>query len=122
MTTTSADTQITMTNNDPRTNELIAIAEQALESLKAESIIQIDVQELTPLADTMMICSARTHRHLKSLAERVVKDVKASQYSVRSQNGHADTGWIVIDLNGVIVHVMTPQMREFYELEKLWDQ
>lgn len=122
MTTTSADTPTTMTSKDPQTDELIAITQQALESLKGEAITQIDVRQLTPLTDTMVICSAQTNRHLKSLAERVVKDVKASPYSVRSQNGHADTGWIVIDLNGVIVHVMTPQMREFYELEKLWDQ
>ena len=104
------------------TEYLLELAVTELEDLKAQSIYQINVQDLTPLADTMVICTARSPQHLKSLSERVTQKIKQHNYSVYAVNGNPDSGWLIVDLNGIVVHIMLAETREFYALEKLWDQ
>ena len=104
------------------TKHLLELTIKELEDLKAQSIYQIDVQDLTPLTDTMVICTARSPQHLKSLSERVTQKIKQHNYSVYALNGSSDSGWLIVDLNGIVVHIMLAETREFYALEKLWDQ
>lgn len=103
------------------TEQLQKIALEALEDLKAIDLVVLDVRGLTTLADTMIICSGRSTRHVKSLAENVVKSAKANQVSYIKMEGEREGEWAIVDLADVIVHAMIPTAREFYKLEDLWE-
>ncbi len=105
---------------DSATQQLIDIATAALTDLKAKDITTIDVRSLTGLADVMMIASGTSSRHVKSLADNVVVKVKEAGLKPLGQEGEQEGEWILIDLAGVIVHVMLPSTRAFYDLERLW--
>ena len=96
------------------------IAVNALEDLKATDITVLNLTGLTSIADVMIIASARSSRQMKALADNVVIQVKAHGGTVNHEEGTPDSGWMLIDLYDVIVHVMLPETREFYQLEKLW--
>ncbi|MDQ8038635.1 MAG: ribosome silencing factor [Pedobacter sp.] len=102
------------------TQALVDTALAALGDLKAKDVISIDVRPLTSLADVMVIASGTSSRHVKSLADNVVVKVKEAGFKPLGQEGERDGEWILIDLAGVIVHVMLPATRAFYDLERLW--
>jgi ribosome silencing factor RsfS/YbeB/iojap len=93
----------------------------ALEDMKALDIRIIDVRGLTDIADTMVIASGTSDRHVRSVAQRVVEKTKEAGYRPHGVEGQKDSDWVLIDLHDTIVHVMLPRVREFYGLEKLWD-
>ncbi|HLW25362.1 MAG TPA: ribosome silencing factor [Steroidobacteraceae bacterium] len=93
----------------------------ALEDMKALDIRTIDVRGLTDIADTMVIASGTSDRHVRSVAQRVVEKTKQAGYRPHGVEGQKDSDWVLIDLHETIVHVMLPRVREFYGLEKLWD-
>lgn len=93
----------------------------ALEDMKAHDIKTLDVRGLTDVADTMIIASGTSDRHVRSVAERVVEKTKAAGFKPHGVEGRQDSDWVLIDLYDIIVHVMLPRSREFYGLEKLWD-
>jgi ribosome-associated protein len=93
----------------------------ALEDMKAHDIKTLDVRGLTDIADTMIIASGTSDRHVRSVAERVVEKTKAAGFKPHGVEGRQDSDWVLIDLSDIIVHVMLPRSREFYGLEKLWD-
>jgi len=101
--------------------ELTALVLSALDDLKGTDVKVLDVRELTPITDTMVICTGTSSRHVKSLAENVVE--KAGRRGIRpiGVEGLGEGEWVLVDLNGVLVHVMQAQARLFYQLEKLWD-
>ena len=100
-----------------------AILASVLESLndnKAEDIVQIDLRGKTAMGDYMVICSGRSSRQVAALAEKVVEELKSS-FGVLSKMEGKETGdWVLIDTGDVIVHVFRPEVREFYQLEKMW--
>jgi ribosome-associated protein len=100
--------------------ELTALAVAALEDVKAIDIKVLDVRELTTITDTMVICTGTSNRHVRSLAESVVEQAKAKGLRARVE-GLNEGEWVLVDLNGVVVHAMQTQVRLFYQLEKLWD-
>lgn len=102
------------------TQALLDTALAALGDLKAKDVTSIDVRSLTSLADIMVIASGTSSRHVKSLADNVVVKVKEAGFKPLGQEGERDAEWILIDLAGVIVHVMLPATRAFYDLERLW--
>lgn len=104
----------------PETQQLVDIAQNALDDLKAKDVLTLDVRSLTSLADVMIIASGTSSRHVKSLADNVVKLVKEAGLKPLGMEGERDGDWILIDLAGVIVHVMQPATRAFYDLERLW--
>ena len=87
----------------------------ALDDMKAVNVRVLDVRGLTDIADTMVIASGNSDRHVRSIAERVVERAKAGT------EGERDGEWVLVDLQDVVVHVMLPRVREFYGLERLWD-
>ena len=99
---------------------LLALAVDAVEELKGESVQILDVRELTTIADHMVICSGRSSRHVKRMGETVVTNAKQAGLSPRVE-GLEQAEWVLIDLNGVMVHIMQPVARAYYQLEKLWD-
>jgi ribosome-associated protein len=100
---------------------LEAVVLDALADMKAVEVKVLDVRELTDIADTMIIASGTSDRHVRSVAERVVEKTKAAGFRSQGVEGKQDGDWVLIDLNDLIVHVMLPRVREFYGLEKLWD-
>jgi len=105
---------------DSATQQLVDTSLAALADLKAKDIVTIDVRSLTGLADVMVIASGTSSRHVKSLADNIMVKVKEAGFKPLGQEGERDGEWILIDLAGVIVHVMLPSTRAFYDLERLW--
>ena len=91
----------------------------ALEDIKAQDVSVVDVRDRTSVTDFMVIASGTSSRHVKSLADSVVSE--ARDEGVRASNVEGDgSDWILVDLGDVVVHVMMPATREFYDLERFW--
>ncbi len=99
---------------------LVDLVTQALEDMKAQQIRVIDVRGKTPLADYMVVATGTSNRHVGSLADAVALRAKESGIQPLGMEGQAGKEWVLVDLNDVIVHVMLPKVRDFYNLEKLW--
>lgn len=93
----------------------------ALEDFKATDIQQIDVSGQNPLTDMFVIASGSSTRHIKSMAENLIMKVKAAGCPPLGVEGQRQAEWVLVDLNDVIVHLMLPKTRAFYNLEKLWE-
>jgi ribosome-associated protein len=109
------------TSKAPKTPSLQAVVIDALDDMKALEIKVLDVRGLTDVADTMVIASGTSDRHVRSVAKNVVEKTKAAGFRPHGVEGQQDSDWVLIDLHEMIVHVMLPRTREFYGLEKLWD-
>lgn len=103
-----------------QTNEIKQVALNALEELKADNISVIDVSKRTSVTDVMIIASGTSSRHVKSLADNVVTEVKEHGAKPLGIEGGDSSDWVLVDLGGVVVHVMMPATRSFYDLERFW--
>jgi len=93
-----------------------------LEEYKAENVIKLDVKDKSSVTDTMIIASGRSTRHVKSIADNIIKKLKKIKVKPLGIEGYTKSEWVLIDFGDVLVHVMHPDAREFYSLEKLWDE
>ena len=93
----------------------------ALEDFKAIDIQQIDVRGQNPLTDLFVIASGSSVRHIKSMADNLVVKAKDAGTPPLGIEGGRQAEWVLVDLNDIIVHLMLPQTRAFYNLEKLWE-
>ena len=93
----------------------------ALEDFKALDIHQIDVSGQSPLTDLFVIASGSSLRHIKSMAENLIVKAKEAGCQPLGVEGDRQSEWVLVDLNDIIVHLMLPQTRAFYNLEKLWE-
>lgn len=100
--------------------DLQALAIEALEELKGEEITVIDVKGKTSVTDCMIIATGRSERHVKSLANEVAYQAKQRGEPALGVEGENTGRWVLVDLGDVIVHVMLKDVRDFYQLEKLW--
>ena len=92
----------------------------ALDELKAHDVREIDVRGRTSIADLLIIASGTSSRHVKSIADEVVKFAKRAGMLPLGVEGQDEAEWVLVDLGDIIVHVMLPRIREFYGLERLW--
>ena len=100
--------------------ELLATILKSLSDDKAEDIVQIDLRGKTAIGDFMVICSGRSTRQVAAISEKLAQTVK-EDFGRSARMEGKDTGdWVLIDTGDVIVHVFRPEVREFYQLEKMW--
>ena len=101
-------------------NELRELALDAIGELKGQDIVELDVKNLTDVTDYLIIASGRSARQVKALAENVVVKAKAAGATPLGIEGLDRGEWVLVDLVDIVVHVMQPDTRAYYELEKLW--
>lgn len=103
-----------------QSDRLRQLAVDALEDLKAVDILELDVRKISNFTDYMIIASGRSARQVAALAENVVVKAKQAGEPPLGVEGMRAGEWVLVDLGDVVVHVMQPEVREFYQLEKLW--
>lgn len=104
----------------PAAAALLREVNAAVEELKAKEVVEIDVRGKSSVCDFMVIASGTSTRHVKSIADEVVKFCKKLGIQPLGVEGEREAEWVLVDLGDVIVHVMLPRVREFYALERLW--
>ena len=112
------DRQHTLENDQG--DRLLDIVVAALDDIKAVDVRVIDVREMTSITDRMVIASGTSSRHIKAMADNVVLEAKQNGFSALGVEGENGSEWILVDLVDVVVHIMMPEIRDFYALEKLW--
>jgi ribosome-associated protein len=104
----------------PPTDALLTAVHAAVEELKAKDVTEIDVRGKSSVTDYMVVASGTSTRHVKSIADEVVRHVKSLDVQPLGVEGEREAEWVLVDLGDVVVHVMLPRVREFYALERLW--
>lgn len=92
----------------------------SLEDSKAENIVPIDIQRKSSLGDFMVVASGRSHRHVAAVADHLIKAVKEAGLGTPRVEGLASADWVLVDTGDIIVHIFRPEVREFYNIEKMW--
>jgi ribosome-associated protein len=93
---------------------------EALDDMKAKDVVVLDVRGKTSITDIMIVASGTSDRHVKSIAQTVAFKAKEAGEAPLGSEGVDDGEWALVDLNGVVLHVMLPKVRDFYHLERLW--
>jgi ribosome-associated protein len=93
---------------------------ESLEDSKAENVISIDIQRKSSLGDYMVIASGRSNRHVSAVSDHLIKALKNAGLGNARVEGLASADWVLIDAGDIIVHVFRPEVREFYNIEKMW--
>lgn len=92
----------------------------SLEDAKAEEIITINISEKSSIGDAMIVASGRSNRHVGAIADHLMRDMKAAGYGTAAVEGLPHCDWVLIDTGDLIIHIFRPEVREFYNLEKMW--
>ena len=103
----------------PDAEEILQLVLTRLDDMKAEDIVTIDLRDKSSVGDYMVVSSGRSQRHVGSVADRVVEDLHKVGVAARIE-GAPQCDWVLIDAGAVIVHVFRPEVRDFYNLEKMW--
>ena len=117
--------KIAVSNSGPTTgisateSALIAILE-SLDDSKAEEVVTIDIEGKSAMCDRLVIASGRSHRHVAALAEHLLTAIKDSGHGVARVEGMPNADWVLIDQGDIIVHLFRPEVRAFYNIEKMW--
>ena len=104
----------------PDADTLAELVVASLDDSKAEDIVSLDIRAKSSLADTMIVASGRSHRHVGAIADRLIEDLAAKGIRDVRVEGLAHCDWVLLDLGDVLVHVFRPEVRGFYNLEKMW--
>ena len=105
---------------DAAARHTLRLVLDSLDEMKAENVVSIDVTGKTPMTDFMVVASGRSHRHVSAIADRLMRDLKTGGLDGVKAEGLASCDWVLIDSGDVVVHLFRPEVREFYNLEKMW--
>ena len=103
-------------DGEPLTDFILALLDDA----KAEETVTIDLRDKSAIADTMIVTQGRSNRHVGAIAERVIRELKDRGHGRTMVEGLSTCDWVLLDAGDVIVHVFRPEVRSFYNLEKMW--
>lgn len=101
-------------------NETLRIVLASLSEMKAEDVVTIDLSDKASIGETMVVATGRSNVHLGAIAERAIKDLKAGGIAGMRVEGLRQGDWVLIDTGSVIVHLFRPEVRVFYNIEKMW--
>ena len=104
----------------PDAEEILRLVLARLDDMKAEDTVTIDLTGKSTLADAMVVTSGRSHRHVGAVADRVLDDLAEAVLANARIEGRPHCDWVLIDAGDIIVHVFRPEVRAFYNLEKMW--
>lgn len=107
--------------NQPKDDVLLRLILNVLDDMKAERIVNLDVRHLTSVADHMIIANGRSDRHVRAIADALLERSKEAGIKPLGVEGQESGEWVLVDFADAIVHVMLPRVREFYNIESLWD-
>ena len=105
---------------DYTAEELLAVVVASIEDDKAEEVVQIDLRGRSDVADYMIVCSGRSTRQVSAISEKLTEKLKETFRFTAKMEGKETGDWVLIDAGDVIIHVFRPEVREFYQLEKIW--
>lgn len=114
-----------MTKENAIPADLVAMKDavvDAIDDIKGFDITVMDVTALTSMTSYMIVASANSSRQAKSIADNVREKLKEKGYSIRGTEGEASGDWVLVDLDDIVVHVMVPATRAYYNLEQLWSE
>jgi ribosome-associated protein len=100
--------------------QMIDVVLQSLGDAKAENTVAVDMRGRSPLADHMVVATGRSHRHVAAVAEQLMRALKEKGFGNARVEGLRQADWVLVDAGDVIVHVQRPEVRDFYNLEKIW--
>ena len=112
--------EVANTNEPLKGDELVKVAVAALEDVKAQDIQIIDVRDKQSITDYMIIATGTSNRQIGAMLDKVREAVKAQGVKPLGEEGKGDSDWVLLDMDDVIVHMMTSNARQFYDLERLW--
>ncbi|MCJ8267908.1 MAG: ribosome silencing factor [Psychrosphaera sp.] len=105
-----------------QSSELLDFVVEKIDYMKGRDEIKLDVQKKSTITDYMVVCSGNSKRHVQSIGESVYLEAKNNGIKIIGMEGKQYGEWVLVDLGGVIVHVMQESTRDFYQLEKLWTE
>ncbi|WP_201615475.1 ribosome silencing factor [Psychrobacter urativorans] len=108
------------TMTDERLAECLALVKTALDDMKAKNITVLDVEDLTDVMERIVIADGTSKRHVRAMADSLGAEAKEAGFIPLGREGGSDSDWTLIDLGAVVIHMMMPAAREFYDLEGLW--
>lgn len=114
-----------MTDNNAIPADLVTMKDavvDAIDDIKGFDITVMDVTALTSMTSYMIVASANSSRQAKAIADNVREKLKEKGYSIRGTEGERDADWVLVDLDDIVVHVMVPATRAYYNLEQLWGE
>ncbi len=113
--------KITAQHNEKIIFDLKNLVQASLEDGKAQNVVTVNLEGKTDIADYMIIASGTSDRHTSSLAQNIIKNVKEKlNYNHVTVEGMSEGNWVLVDIGDVIVHIFKPEIREMYNLEKMW--
>ena len=101
-------------------NRLLNVVLDTLENAKAEDVVCIEIKDKTSIGDQMVVASGRSQRHVGAIADHLITKLKDEGFGRARVEGLPHCDWVLIDAGDVIVHIFRPEVREFYNLEKMW--
>ncbi|TVR06043.1 MAG: ribosome silencing factor [Salinarimonadaceae bacterium] len=106
----------------PGRADLMDLVRASLEDMKAEDVVEIDLAGKTSIADAMVVATGRSDRHVGAIADRLIKELKDNGFGAPRVEGMPACDWVLIDGGDVIAHIFRPEVRSFYNLEKMWGE
>jgi len=101
-------------------NEILALITKAVEEHKGLDLEILDVSEITIVADYFVIVSGRSKLHVEAITKAILDEIELNGLTIKSKEGNSEGGWILVDLADVIIHVFSEEKRQYYSLDKLW--